>query len=125
MAPNHSPERVPPEQEVVTMTEAMTLETWIGLGIAIILFWGVATWALIRTLRQEERKVQILERQDRMDDYSPKALNDLREWIENNPEDPLVEDARRRYNETVETLKSVDDRYYDWSDDEVESLETI
>ena len=107
------------------MTETMTLETWIGLGIAIILFWGIASWALIRTLRQEERKVQILEKQDRLDDYSPKALKDLREWIENNPDDPLAEDGRRRYNETVETLKSVDERYYNWSDDEVDSLETI
>ena len=125
MTPNHSPERVPREREVVTMTETMTLETWIGLGVAIILFWGIASWALVRTLRQEERKVQILEKQDQMDDYSPKALNDLRKWIENNPDDPFAEDARRRYNETVETLKSVDERYYDWSDDEVESLEPI
>ena len=107
------------------MTEAITLETWIGLGVAIVLFWGVASWALVRTLRQEEQKVALLKNQDRLESYSPKALAELREWAENNPGDPLADDARQRYNETVQTLKSVDERYYDWSDEEVESLETI
>ncbi len=102
------------------MTEAMTLETWIGIGVAIVAFWGIASWAMIRTLRQEEQKTAILDEQRRMDTYSPKALSELREWIQANPDDPYVGDAKRKYNECVENLRETDQRFYDWSDAEVE-----
>ena len=107
------------------MPDALTAETWIGMGVAIVMFWGIASWAMIRTLRQEERKVSIVDRQGRMDTYSPAALEDLRAWIRTNPEDPDVEAAREQYNECVDTLKTADHRFYDWSDDEVESLERL
>ena len=95
------------------------------LAFTLLAFWGISAWALARTLRQEGRKVEILEGQDRMDTYSPKALAELREWIEANPDDPLAEDARRQHNECVEALRETDRRFYDWSDEEVERLEPI
>lgn len=107
------------------MVESITLETWIGMGFAIVAFWGVASWALIRTLRQEDRKVELLERQGKMESYSPRGLEELRTWIEANPADPLVEDARRRYNETVDALQTIDEPFYDWSDQEIDALERL
>ncbi|WP_254863930.1 hypothetical protein [Halovivax gelatinilyticus] len=95
------------------------------LAFTLLAFWGVAIWALTRTLRQEEHKVELLSEQDRIDTYSPRALADLREWIEENPTDPLVDDARAAHNECVETLRSVDRYYYDWTDGEVERLERL
>ncbi|NKE37842.1 hypothetical protein GWG54_18965 [Natronococcus sp. JC468] len=95
------------------------------LACTLAAFWGVASWALVRTMRQESRKVELLEGQDRIDTYSPTALAELREWIQNNHDDPLVDDARRRHNECVETLEGTDRRFYDWSDEEVERLERI
>ncbi|ELY65062.1 hypothetical protein [Natronococcus jeotgali] len=95
------------------------------LAFTLVAFWGVASWALVRTMRQESRKIELLEGQDRIDTYSPTALAELREWIQNNPDDPLVDDARRRHNECVETLEGTDRRFYDWSDEEVERLERI
>jgi len=107
------------------MVTDIGLDTWVGIAVAVILFWGIASWALIRTLRQEDRKIDLIERQKRLETYSPKALADLREWIMNNPNDPDVERARSLYNETVETLRSTDARFYDWSESEVESLERL
>jgi hypothetical protein len=107
------------------MVEAITLETWIGIAVAIVAFWGIASWALVRTLRQEERKTELLEHQRRVDTYSPRALAELREWIENNSDDPYVEDARRQYNECVEVLRETDRHFYDWSDEEIDELEPI
>ncbi len=107
------------------MTEAVTAETWIGIGVAVVMFWGIASWALVRTLRQEERKVSLLERQGGMDTYSPKALEELRTFIEENPEDPYVDDAKQKYNRCVENLRSVEEYYYDWSDAEVDALESL
>lgn len=95
------------------------------LVFTLLAFWGVASWALVRTLRQEGRKVKLLEQQDRIDTYSPKALAELREWIENNPNDPLADKARRQYNECVETLRETDQHFYDWSQSDVESLERL
>lgn len=103
----------------------LTGEVWAIMLFTILAFWGLAIWALVRTLGQEDRKVEMLEHQDRIDTYSPKALTDLREFIENNPEDPYVEDARRRYNECVETLETMDRYFYDWSDEEIDRLERL
>ena len=104
---------------------ALTAEVIAVLAFTLLAFWGIATWALIRTLRQEGRKVEILEHQDRMDTYSPEALAELREWIEENPDDPLVDDARASYNECVTVLETTDMHFYDWSEDEIRNLEPI
>lgn len=103
----------------------LTAGVWAMMGFTIVAFWGVAIWALVRTLRQEDRKVELLESRDRIDSYSPKALADLREFVENNPDDPYAPDARRRYNDCVETLRETDERFYDWNDREVEKLKRI
>ena len=107
------------------MTEAVTAETWIGIGVAVVMFWGIASWALVRTLRQEERKVSLLERQGGMDTYSPKALEELRTFIEENPEDPYVDDAKQKYNECVDRLKAVEETFYGWNDEQIRSLERL
>lgn len=104
---------------------ALSAEVLGMLAFTLLAFFGVAGWALVRTLRQEGRKVDILRHQDRMDTYSPTALAELREWIENNPDDPLVEDARRAHNECVEVLRRTDRHFYDWSEGEIERLETV
>ena len=104
---------------------ALTAEVLAMLAFTLLAFWGVAGWALVRTLRQEGRKVDILEHQDRMDTYSPKALAELREWVEANPDDPLVDEVREQHNECVEVLEQTDRRFYDWSDAEVERLERV
>ncbi len=103
----------------------LTGGVWAMMGFTVVAFWGVAVWALVRTLKQEDRKVELLDSQDRIDSYSPKALADLREFIEENPDDPYTEDARQRYNDCVETLRGTDNRFYDWSDEEVARLERL
>ena len=103
----------------------LTAEVLAMLAFTLLAFWGIAAWALVRTLRQEGRKVEILEHQDRMDTYSPKALAELREWIEANPDDPLVDEVREQHNECVEVLEQTDRRFYDWSDAEIERLERV
>jgi hypothetical protein len=103
----------------------LTAEVIGMLAFTLLVFWGVATWALVRTLRQEGRKIEILEHQDRMDTYSPGSLAELREWIENNPNDPLVDRARRQHNECVDVLRQTDRHFYDWSPEEIDRLERV
>lgn len=95
------------------------------LAFTLFAFWGLASIALVVTLRQEGRKVELLDHQKRIDTYSPKALAELRDWIESNPNDPLAERARQQHNTCVETLKETDRQFYDWSDEEIAGLDRV
>lgn len=107
------------------MAEALTPAAWIVMIVAIVVLWGVGSWALYRTMHDEDRKLELLEKQERLDTYSPTALAELREWIQNNPDDRYRTVAVDRYNECVETLKEVDNTFYDWSESEIEELEEL
>lgn len=104
---------------------ALTAITWVMMLSSIILLWGVGGWAMYRTLTDEDRKVELIERQGTIDTYSPTALQELRNWIEANPGDSYHREAVQRYDECVEVLRENDESFYDWTDEEIESLETI
>lgn len=92
---------------------------------AIVLLWGVASWALYRTLSDEERKLELIQEQGTIDTYSPRALSDLQEWIETHPSHPKISDAREAYNECVDILREIDEPFYDWSEAEIKDLEKL
>jgi len=99
--------------------------TWAMMLSSIALLWGVGGWAMYRTLTDEDRKLELINRQGTIDTYSPRALQDLRNWIENNPGDPYHEEAIERHDECVEVLRENEEPFYDWSEEEIASLETI
>lgn len=107
------------------MAVTLTAGTWITMIIAIVFLWGVGAWALWRTMSDEDEKLELIESQGKIDTYSPKALAELREWIEDNPSDPLHDIAVERYNECVETLQEVDETFYDWSETQIQDFEKI
>jgi hypothetical protein len=104
---------------------ALSTVAWISMLLAIILLPGVATVVLVKSMRSEERKLELLREQGSIDSYSPRALTELREWVQANPNDPYTPVARERYNECVRTLKEIDEPYYDWSAEEIERLEIL
>lgn len=104
---------------------ALSLTTWVVMLTVIAILWGGATAAIRRSMRDEDRKLDLIRKQGKIDTYSPRAMEDLREWIEANPADPYADEARRRYNECVETLREIDEPFYDWSEQEIEELERL
>jgi hypothetical protein len=104
---------------------AMTLAGWIAMVGAVAVLWGSATWALYRSLTDEDEKLELIDRQGEIDTYSPRALAELREWVTTHPEDPLADEARERHNECVEILRRVDETFYQWTESEIESLEKL
>ncbi|ELZ84618.1 hypothetical protein C453_11406 [Haloferax elongans ATCC BAA-1513] len=104
---------------------ALPTVTWISMAIAIVALPGVASVALVKSLRSEERKLSLLKKQDKVDSYSPRALAELRDWVEAHPNDPYAPVARERYNECVETLREVEEPYYDWSPEEIDQLDRL
>lgn len=104
---------------------ALSATGWIAMLGSISLLWIPAIWAFYRTLREEDRKIELLDKQGEIDTYSPEALMELREWIQTHPGDMYAPEARERYNECVEILREIDETFYDWDKSEIESLEKL
>lgn len=104
---------------------ALSLAVWVVMLGSIALLWVPSSWALYRTLRDEDRKLALLNDQGEIDTYSPQALAELRNWIQSHPNDEYAPEARERYNECIETLREIDEPFYDWSDEEIEDLEKV
>lgn len=105
----------------------LSLDVWATMIFCVLAFFGVTAWTLIYTLRQEEKKLALFKTEGDLDPYSPRALRDLRAWIEAhpNPDAPDVESARAAYNDCVETLRTTERHFYAWSEREIEHLETL
>lgn len=104
---------------------ALPFDVWAMMIFSILVFFGVSIGALIYTLRQEEQKLDILRSEETIDTHSPRALRELRAWIDAHPADPDADAARATYNECVEALRRTDRHFYDWSDAEIDQLETV
>lgn len=104
---------------------ALSMITWIVMLGAIAVLWGTATWALVRSLRDEDEKLELLDEQSEIDTYSPRSMAELREWIQANPGNKHASEARSRYNECVEILERIDTTFYDWNQSEIDALEKL
>ncbi|GAA0307421.1 hypothetical protein [Halarchaeum salinum] len=104
---------------------ALSTLTWFVMIFMVFALPVVASAILVRSMRTEGRKLTLLNEQSDIEGYSPRALQELREWIEMNPDDPYAQTAKQRYNECVRTLRRVEEPYYDWSDKQIQQLETI
>ncbi len=105
----------------------LSLDVWATMVFCILAFFGVSIWALVYTLRQEEKKLALFKTEENLDTYSPRALRDLRRWIEAHPEPthPDVKEARALYNDCVETLKTTNRHFYAWSAPEIDRLKPL
>lgn len=103
------------------MTE-LSIDVWAMMLFSILAFFGVAIYALVYTLRQEERKMDILRTEERLDTYSPAALRELRAWIHAHPNDPDRTAALDAYEECVTAVNDNDRHFHDWSDVDPDDL---
>ncbi|MFB6273145.1 MAG: hypothetical protein ABEL51_09660 [Salinibacter sp.] len=105
----------------------LSLDVWATMLFCVVAFFGVSIWALVYTLRQEEKKLALLEAEGGIDAYSPEALRELRAWIEAHPDPnaPDVQKAREYYNDCVDTLRTTDRHFYAWSPSDIERLDTL
>lgn len=103
---------------------SLPLDVWLMMGFSVLVFFGVSIWAVVQSLVQEERKMQILQSENALDPYSPRALRDLGAWIEQHPDDPEVEMARARYHDCRGAVQSAGRHYYNWSKADIDRLDT-
>ena len=103
----------------------LPIDVWAMMGFSILVFFGGTLWALFHTLREEDRKLRLLRSESSIDSLSPHALRDLRAWIEAHPDDPEIERGRALFRECVDTLRTAERHFYDWSDPEIDRLDTL
>ncbi len=102
----------------------LPVDAWVMMTFSILVFFGGTLWALLHTLREEDRKLRLLRSQSSIDPLSPRALRDLRAWMQAHPSDPDLDDGEALYRECIETLRATDRHFYDWSEAEIERLDT-
>ncbi len=102
-------------------------DVWAMLLFSVAVFFGGSIWALTYSLLQEERKMEILNEEGALDTYSPRALRDLRKWLQvhPNPDSSAVREGREAYRECVEALRSSNRHFYEWTDSDIDQLETL
>lgn len=103
----------------------MPVSAWVVMLLSIAALWGTAGWAMLRSLRLEDRKLKLLDAYGETDSYPPRALGELSEWIRAHPHDAYAEEARQRYNECVDALKRNEQSFYDWDRREIDALERL
>lgn len=103
----------------------LPLDVWAVMIFSILIFFGVSIWMLVYSLREEERKMDILTSEEAIDTHSPTALRELRSWIEAHPDDPDLEDAKATYRECADAVQSTNRHFYDWSSDDIAQLEPL
>ena len=102
----------------------LPLDVWAMLLFSVAVFFGVSLWALVYSLIQEERKMNILNEEGALDSYSPRALRDLKAWLDAHPDSDAaaVTEGRDAYRDCVDALHSTDRHFYDWSTADIERL---
>jgi hypothetical protein len=104
---------------------ALPLDVWAMLVFCVLVFFGVSLYVLVYSLLQEETKMQILRSEQTVDTYSPRALRDLRSWIQAHPGDPDADRAREAYRACVEALQTTNRHVYDWTPADIDGLERL
>lgn len=103
---------------------ALPFDVWAMMLFSIVVFFGISTWALVYSILQEERKMKILTEEGALDTYSPRALQDLKTWLDAHPDPdaPDVQEGRHAYDQCVEALQSTSRHVYDWSEADLQRL---
>ncbi|WP_227369464.1 hypothetical protein [Halomonas sp. M20] len=95
----------------------MSLTAIIVMIACIIALWGVASTALVYSMRQEERKLTLLETQKSFEPLSPRAMRDLEGWLAHHPEGEQAEEMRELLDTQQRALQDNPRHFYDWRDE--------
>lgn len=103
----------------------MSIAAIIVMIVCIVALWGVASAALVYSMRQEERKLRLIKEQDGFEPYSPQALRDLDRWIEQNNASEHAQEMRNVHEEQRKALKKCTSYFYTWDQSDVDRLKEI
>lgn len=92
----------------------MNIDSIIVMVLCILALWGVATTALIYSMRKEDLKLQLVQQQRGFEPFSPLAQRDLELWLRNNPHSEHVTEIQELLAYQKQALQKYPRHYYDW-----------
>ncbi|WP_016854089.1 hypothetical protein [Halomonas smyrnensis] len=92
----------------------MSLSAIIVMLASIAALWGVASLTLVHSMRQEERKLELIEAQGNFESFSPAAQRDLESWIERHPKGEPAQEVRELLDLQHKTLRDNPRHFYAW-----------
>lgn len=92
----------------------MSLSAIVVMLGSIAALWGVATLTLVHSMRQEERKLALIESQGGFEPFSPRAAADIEGWLARHPDAPEADDMRELLQQQRDALQRHPRTFYDW-----------
>lgn len=93
----------------------MSLSAIIVMIASIAVLWGVATVALVYSMRQEDRKLALLQEQGDFEPFSPAAQRDIEEWLYRHPEGEQAREMRELLDLQSQARHNNARHFYHWA----------
>ncbi|USZ51193.1 hypothetical protein [Halomonas sp. DN3] len=93
----------------------MTFPAIVVMLISILSLWGVAALTMVYSMRQEERKLELLQQQEGFEPFSAKAQRDMERWLIRFPNGEQAEEMRGLLEEQRRSLVTNRRRFYTWA----------
>ncbi|WP_110651134.1 hypothetical protein [Salinicola peritrichatus] len=93
----------------------MSFSAVIVMIVSIAALWGVATITLVHSMRQEGRKLSLLQEQGNFEPFSPAAQHDIEEWLARNPEGEKAREMRELLELQNQARRNNSRHFYHWA----------
>ena len=93
----------------------MSLPAIIVMIASIVALWGVATLALVHSMRQEDRKLALLQEQGDFEPFSPAAQRDIETWLFRHPEGAKAQEIRELLELQNQARRNNTRHFYHWA----------
>ncbi|GEN24384.1 hypothetical protein [Halomonas cupida] len=94
----------------------MSISAIVVMVASIIALWGVASLALVYSMRQEDRKLMLLKEQGDFEPFSPAAQRDIEDWLRRHPDGPEADEMRELLEWQHRSLTQNARRFHRWPD---------
>lgn len=94
----------------------MNIDSIIVMVLSMLALWGVATTALVYSMRKEDVKLKLVQKQDGFESFSPKAQRDLEQWLVNNTGSKHAPEIQALLVMQKDALLKYPEHFYNWSE---------
>ncbi len=92
----------------------MSLSAFIVMVASMVVLWGVAVLALLYSMREEDRKLTLLQQQGGFEPFSPAAQRDIEGWLSNHPDGESAREMRELLELQRQALRDNPRHFHDW-----------
>ncbi|QEM80928.1 hypothetical protein [Halomonas binhaiensis] len=92
----------------------MSFSAIVVMVSSMLALWGVATLAMIYSMRQEDRKLTLLKEQGDFEPFSPAAQRDIEDWLARHPDGDEAREMRELLECQRQAMQNNARHFYPW-----------